>query len=250
MDRLHEPPRLGDAFGVALLDEFFGTPAGDLHYVERSDGYLDAMHAWRYFAEEARWSAVDRECLARLDGRVLDIGAGAGRVALAAQRRGLDVVALDTSPGAVEVCGARGVVDVFGGTVEDLARDRPTERFDTFVLMGNNMGLLAGPSEAPAFLATLSSMAAPGARVVGTAGHIYKTDNPDHLAYHERNRSLGRMAGQLRLRTRYRSLASEWFDYLFASPEELADVVGAAGWRITDVVEDEGYVYLVELKPE
>lgn len=250
MDQLHEPPVIGDAFGAALLDEFFGTPSGDLHFVERSDGYLNAMSTSVYFEEVDSWSAIDRECLERLDGRILDVGAGAGRVSLAARRRGLDVVALDTSPGAVEVCRARGVADVFGGTVEALATDRPTQRFDTFVLMGNNIGLLVGPEEARSLLATMSTMAAPGARVIGTAGHIYKTDNPDHLSYHDRNRALGRMAGQLRLRTRYRSLASEWFDYLFASPEELADVVDGAGWRVSDVVEDEGYVYLVELKPE
>ena len=85
------------------------------------------------------------------------------------------------------------------------------------------------------------------ARIVGTAGHIYKTDNPDHFRYHDLNRSLGRMAGELRLRTRFTHLASEWFDYLFVSPEELAELADTAGWQLVDTVEDEGFVYMVEL---
>ena len=42
-----------------------------------------------------------------------------------------------------------------------------------------------------------------------------------HIAYHQRNRERGRLGGQLRLRLRYRELATEWFDYLVCSVAEL-----------------------------
>jgi hypothetical protein len=44
-----------------------------------------------------------------------------------------------------------------------------------------------------------------------------------HRAYHERNRALGRLPGQIRLRVRYQNLATPWFDYLFASVEEILE---------------------------
>ena len=40
-----------------------------------------------------------------------------------------------------------------------------------------------------------------------------------HLADHQRNRDLGRMAGQLTMRVRYENIASPWFDWLAASPQ-------------------------------
>lgn len=70
--------------------------------------------------------------------RVLDIGAGAGRVALSVQTLGLDVVALDVSRGAIEVCAARGVRNVFHGSMTDLFATA-LEEFNTFVLAGNNL---------------------------------------------------------------------------------------------------------------
>lgn len=244
---LHEPPLLGDAFGTALLAHLDGSPY-DSHYVERSDGYIDVMRHAVYFATPDEWLEPELACLSRLEGRVLDIGAGAGRATLAARDRGLDATALDVSPGAIEACSRRGVEDAFLGTIADLIEERPGERYDTFLLLGNNVGLLRGPAQAPGFLDQLRALGRPGARVVGTVGHIYKTDNPDHLAYHDRNRSLGRMPGELRLRTRFRRLTSEWFDYLFASPDELAGVIAPAGWELADVVESGGYVYMVELR--
>lgn len=230
-----------------MLAHLDGSPH-TLHYVERSDGYIDAMPHAVYFTTPDEWPAPDLACLERLEGRVLDVGAGAGRATLAARARGHDVTALDVSPGALEACRRQGIEDVFLGTTADLLVERPGERYDTFVLLGNNIGLLQGPAQAPGFLNELRALARPGARIVGTAGHIYKTNNPEHFEYHDRNRSLGRLPGELRLRTRFGRLASEWFDYLFASPEELAGVIAPAGWELADVVEGDGFVYMVELR--
>jgi len=244
---LHEEPVLGDAFGAALQAHMRQSPY-DRHYVERSDGLIDDMPHAVYFAEPPDWPEVDRGCLERLSGSVLDVGAGAGRATLAAADLGHRVTALDVSAGAIEVCRQRGIDDLFHGTVQELAGGSNGASYDTFLMLGNNIGLLGGPAQAPGLLAALAAVARPGARIVGTAGHIYKTDNPDHLAYHERNRALGRMPGELRLRTRFQRLAGEWFDYLFASPEELARIAETGGWRLADVVEGSGYVYLAELR--
>jgi hypothetical protein len=48
------------------------------------------------------------------------------------------------------------------------------------------------------------------------------------------------MAGQLRVRIRYREHATAWFDYLFASPGELADLAAGTGWRIARRLDDGG----------
>lgn len=234
-ERIH-PKRLvtGDAFGQVLLacQAGGGIPGVAFEVVERSDGHLAMMDAARYFAPPGEWTATSRFARERAVGRTLDIGAGAGRVALALQDERYDVVALDVSEGATTVCRQRGVRATFTGRVFDLAVTAP-EPFDTFLLLGNNLGLLGGPEQAPRFLDALASMAAPGAVAIGETLNPYRTKDPDHLRYHDDNRALGRLPGQLRLRVRHLQVATAWMEYLFCTPEELEPILEPTRWELT-----------------
>jgi len=235
-DRVHQEHLVvGDAFGniLAACDAAGGAEGAAFEVIERSDGYVRATDAARYFAPLGDWGPTARLVCERAVGRTLDIGAGPGRLALKLQARGDDVVALDVSPGAVAVSRRRGVVNTFNGTVLDLARTGPAP-FDSFVMLGNNLGLLGGADQAPEFLAALASMARPGARIVGETINPYITTDPDHLRYHEANRRLGRMPGQLRLRVRDGHVVTLWWDYLLCTPEELDAVLAPTRWAQTD----------------
>lgn len=215
-----DEPRLGDAFGELMRDalaEETGVgprptiggriPRPTIEIVERDDGFINGAPAARYLTHPSEWFSFDHRAVDRVTGHVLDIGTGAGRAALALQERGVTVTGLDVSPGAVEVARRRGVRDLVVATVDEHARDG--RRYDSFLLLGNNLGLLEGRERAPAFLA---AMARPGARVVAQGTAPYGTTDPVHRDYHERNRRRGRMGGQLRLRVRHRELATGWFD--------------------------------------
>jgi len=246
-------PQLGDAFGGALLAcwEQGTTPNEVLQLIERDDGFLDTMAASRYFAGPDDWHALDHWVCDRAQGRVLDIGSGAGRVSLYLQERGLEVTALDVSPSAGDVCRRRGIHRVFTGTVFELAQQQPDggQRIDAFLLMGNNLGLLGGRHQAPPFLAVLASLAAPNAVILGQGMDPYRTSNELHLAYHERNRALGRLGGQIRMRERYRNQASAWFDYLFATVDELRSLLEGTDWSLEHhQPQEDGPGYVVQLR--
>ncbi len=232
---------IGDAFGAALLDALGGGRG--THTIERDDGFTEPTDAAGYFAPPEDWPVIDRAPLDLVSGRILDVGAGAGRHSLAFERLGHQVVALDTSPGAVEVCRRRGIVEVFEGTVEDLAAASP-EPFDAAIMMGHNLVLLAieGALEA------MRTLLRPGGIVVGTNLDPYRTDDPIHLAYHRRNRAKGRVPGNVRLRVRRGTLATPWFDWCFMAPTELTAHLEVAGWRVADLSEPSPS-YLAVVRP-
>lgn len=239
-------PAIGDALGAALLahlDE--GADAG-VHVVERDDGHVNCDGADLYFTKIGDWFAVEVSMPERVTGRILDIGAGGGRFAVEFQGRGHDVVALDVSPGCLEVCRRLGVEQIFHGTVFELADRRP-EPFDTFLLMGHNYGLLSGPEHAPHFLDTLRRIAGPGARIIGTNRDPLGTTDPVHLGYHRMNLERGREPGQMTIRVRWRHLATPWFDYWFLPVERLAEVAAACGWELVGTDYENGH-YLAELR--
>ena len=122
-----------DAYGELLLAAYEGRAAHEV--MERDDGLLYVGDPSDYFAPFRRWPAAERKAMRFVRGRTLDVGAGAGRVSLHLQERGHEVVAIDTSPLALEVCRRRGVertetrslADLDGLGVFDTVLDPPQQ---------------------------------------------------------------------------------------------------------------------------
>lgn len=240
-------PIVGDAFGSALLAHLHGDD-GD-HVVERDDGFVETMTAAGYFAAPEDWPELDRLALDRATGHLLDAGAGAGRAALAYQERGGAVIAIDTSPGAVEVCSARGVLTSVRSSISDPVPALPRRAFDSILLLGNNLGILGSASHARRMFAAMAELMAPGGRVLGIGLDPHATDQPHHLEYQAWNRERGRLPGQIRLRVRHRRLADAWFDWLFLSIGELRDLAAASEWEVVEHTEPEpGYLAVLQPK--
>jgi SAM-dependent methyltransferase len=225
-----------DAYGQEIWNCHKGVSTYEI--VEREDGLIDLGSAPPYFQGHENWPAHERETIQQARGPVLDIGCGAGRVALYLQNRGHRVLAIDNSPLVVKVAKLRGVT-----TARVLAIDKIQSlrvRFGTIVLYGNNFGLLGGFRRARRLLAAMRGITTPDALIIAAAADPYKTRDSVHLAYHQRNRERGRMAGQIRLRIRYRQFRGCWFDYLFASQDEVRSIVETTGWAVSDMVESQG----------
>jgi SAM-dependent methyltransferase len=233
-----------DGYGQMLLAGLEGRDAVEI--VERDDGFIDAAAgASTYLAPFRRWPPVQRQAMRFARGRVLDVGCGGGRVCLHLQERGHEVVGIDISPGAVEVCRRRGARDVRLCSIDHV--DDSLGVFDTIVMLGNNFGLFASAAKAKRLLRRFHRLTSEHGRIVAETRDVYRTDDPAHLAYHERNRSRGRMSGQIRIRVRYRDHATPWFDYLMVSQDELDGLLEGTGWQLQRVLESEDtYVAIVD----
>lgn len=234
-----------DGYGRLIYDHYRGRPSTEV--IERDDGWFGvSTGAPAYFAPFEDWPAHQRRAMRSVRGRVLDVGAGAGRVALHLQTRGHAVVAIDASPLAIRTCRLRGVRDA---RVLPLAGVNAwLGRFDTIVMLGNNFGLFGSPRRARSLLRRLHALTSPCARIVAETRNPYRGRTADHRRYHERNRRRGRPAGQIRMRVRHGRACTAWFDYLFVSPREMEAIVAGTGWRLARTLDSGGPIYIAVLE--
>lgn len=247
MQELVPEPVLGDAFGETLraCHQAGQRPGVVFEVVERDDAWIGVTDAATYFSALEDWPAIERQMYPEITGRVLDIGCGAGRHATVLAAAGRKVIGVDPSPGAVEVARARGV-DARQGSVTSLPDG--IDHVDAILLFGHNIGLLGDTRQAPVVLTELARVAAPGARMIASGIDPYVTGNPDHLAYHERNRERGRLAGHLRLRVRHGGVATSWFDYVFRSKAELSELLRDSPWRLAETRHADAGSYVAIMK--
>jgi hypothetical protein len=111
--------------------------------------------------------------------------------------------------------------------------------FDTVLLLGNNLGLLASAERAAVVLGNLAAVTKPRGQLLGSGLDPYRTDTETHLAYHDWNRQRGRLPGQVRMRVRDGAIATPWFDYLFVSLAELQEILTSMPWQLRDVAEED-----------
>jgi len=237
-----------DAFGQELIAYLLHKERVEI--VERDDGYIDLSKILPYyFSGYGQWIPIERRAIGLARGRVLDIGCGAGRVCLYLQKKGLAVTGIDISPKAIEVCKKRGVKKALLLPIERIGRFK-RDSFDAIVMFGNNFGLFGNSKKAKALLKQMHRITSRDAVILAGTRDPYKTRDPGHLAYHELNRKRGRMAGQLRIRIRYKQYVGKWVDYLFVSKEEMRGILLGTGWKVREFFgeRDPLYVAVIEKK--
>jgi len=242
MKRLTAPD---DAVGLQMWAYMKGGSPFEI--AERDDGFIDvSRNTEGYFASFEGWPERQQRAMKCARGRrALDVGCGAGRVSLYLQKQGIHVAAIDTSPLAIRICKGRGVKHARLLGIEEIGRLRA--RFDTVVLLGNNFGLFGNVRKAKRLLKQLHRLTHDGAVLIAETVNPYKTTNPFHRRYQQRNRQRGRMPGQIRMRIRFQGHASRWFDYLLVSPEEMRDILDGTGWKVTRFIDgsQRSYVAIV-----
>lgn len=237
-----------DAYGQEVWAFFLGKKSFEV--IERDDGFVDfSTGAPAYFAEHKDWPKIQKQAIKYARGRVLDVGAGAGRVSLYLQKKKLGVVAIDNSPLAIKVCKKRGVKHAKVLPIEQIGKFKP-DCFDTIIMFGNNFGLFGSFKKAKLLLKKFHKITSPSALIITENVDPYKTEDPVHLAYHKFNRKRGRMPGQLRIRIRFRNFIGDWFDYLLVSKKEMKEILKDTGWKVRKFIDSDNYMYSAIIEKE
>jgi len=218
--------RMIDIFGQALQSYWLGRNEPRL-IIRRDDGFVVRQDLAAWFTprlrEHEQWlvdSAVEP---------IMDLGCGAGRHVLHFQKLGFEIVGLDRSARAVEVCRERGCLDVVDGDVNVHRIAGDGDRFHTLLLFGNNIGIAGTPERSVILLRRLRSALAAKGRILVASIDLSKAANGTHRGYLESNRSAGRSPGQTRIQLEYGDCIGDWFDWIYPEPTELRGWAERAG---------------------
>ncbi len=195
-----------------------------------------------YFTLEGALAELDALAVEACRGRVLDVGAGAGRHALALQARGLEVVAIDVSPICVAICRERGVRDARVFDVMELASAEPLGRFDTLLFGMQTIGVAGGVETLETLLRRLRACLAPGGRILADSSALREPWEGDAS-----DRSASR--GEIVLTTRYRGWRGDPFPWVYLAEADLREIAEAAGYGMQTLGRVASGEYLASLEP-
>jgi SAM-dependent methyltransferase len=213
--------------GQALLDYHHGATRAV--FTVHSDLWQDEPTPVEdyYRPDHVQLPEIERDALARCRGRVLDLGAGAGRHALELQRRGLAVTAVDVTSEAIEIMRERGVTDARCGDLDTVSG----ERFDTILLLMHGIGLVGTLDGLDDFLARVDLHFEHGGQIIFDSADLGIV-LPDR--FHEgldHWRAGGRYPGEIEFRLSYKKLEGEPYPWLFVDPQTLGRHAENAGFR-------------------
>lgn len=221
-----------DTFGYALMD-YFNDP-NSIHIIERDDGYLDPIQTREYYGSYEEWNPVEQKLAKLVEGKVLDVGCGSGRCVKYFQEEGIEAVGIDISEYAIEASKRFGVKNC--RVMDALNLEFPEDSFGTATLFCNGFGL-CGLDGSWKMLQGLSKVVRPGGLLIASSLDPKNTTNPVHLAYHQRNRELGKPIGLVRIRVNFHDMKGDWFDLYLIEPEHVEDFVSGTGWSLEKLVD-------------
>lgn len=226
----------------ALVDFFQGDHAASLG-VHSTLGEHDRIPVEVFFRSPESLFPFERAALALCRGRVLDFGACAGVHSLLLQERGLEVLAVETLPGAVEILRARGVERVVRGDAFELDEGP----FETVLMMMNGIGPVGTLEGLDRFLARAPALLAPGGQIlVDSAPPVRHDDDPGRedvdLPTEEPS-----YPGEAWIRLEYDGELGPAFRELYVEEDVLAERAGAGGWACSFVHRDEEGSYVAQL---
>ncbi|MEI6085200.1 MAG: class I SAM-dependent methyltransferase [Verrucomicrobiota bacterium] len=143
-------------------------------------------------------------------GKILDVGAAAGRHSIELRRRGLRVCALDILSEAAQILSDRGVTAPIVGDILHWSGDQ----FDTVLMLMNGIGLVGTPEKLDEFLCHAPNLLTHGGQIICDSIDVSVSQTPTHVAYRENNLRKGLYPGQQCFSISYAGQQGEIFPWL------------------------------------
>lgn len=231
-----------DLFGKAMFDFQTNNSPEDI-ITETTISEEDEMSVDYLFRSYNEMPKLEQKALQLANGKILDVGCGAGSHSLSLQNdRNLDVTSIDISEKAIETCKLRGIKNAKVQNILDFEE----EKFDTIILLMNGVGIFGKLENCNKFLTKLKSLLNPGGQILlDSSDIIYMFDEdedggkwiPSNNDYY----------GELVFNISYKGEKEEPFDWLYLDYNTLQNAAVANGLKCELISEGEHYDYLARL---
>lgn len=211
-----------------------------VHSPDFDDDVIPVAYLFRDYQE---MPVLEKKALQLCKGRVLDVGCGAGSHSLYLQKeKKLEVTAIDTSKGAVEVCRKRGLIDARNISFEEVAE----EKFDTILLLMNGTGIIGRMKNLDGFFNKLEHLLNPHGQVLLDSSnliYLFEADE-DGGIWVDAGRGY---YGELHYSLSYKGETSPGFDWLYLDFDSLSLAAAKNGFTCEKIQEGDHYDYLAKL---
>ncbi|MCP4896235.1 MAG: class I SAM-dependent methyltransferase [bacterium] len=213
--------------------------------VVRSSLWADeAMSAAAYYRpSDQPLPALEQIALDACRGRVLDVGAGAGRHALVLQGMGSDVVAIDAAQEAVRVMNQRGVRQTRCVSWQEI----DDGQFDTVLLLMHGIGVVGDLDGLRTFLRRAPSLLTDQGQLIFDSADLSEAFEAEGIDLSQIEIDEGGYLGEVRFELEFDGVRGEEYSWLFVDEESLSVVAAEFGFECEVIAHGTRGTYLARL---
>lgn len=232
-----------DIIGTALLDYYNGNYSEDI-ITETNISEEDELPLPYLFRDFNEMPEIEQKALKFAKGKVLDVGCGAGGHALYLQEKGFDVLGIDTSEGAIEVCKLRGLKNAKHIDLLQLKN----EKFDSILMLMNGTGIFQNLETTSKYLQHLKSLLNPEGQIL--------IDSSDLQYMYDATEEGGILVpadhyyGELEFTMRYKEMESELFEWLYLDEKLFEELCVENNLHFEVIERGENFDYLARIRPQ
>ena len=221
-----------DLFGKAILDFQTNNSPKDI-ITETNISDADEMSVAYLFRNYNEMPKLEQKALQLTQGKVIDVGCGAGSHSLYLQEKGFEVTSIDISENAIKACQLRSLKNAKTQNILDLKN----EKFDTILLLMNGTGIFQTILESSKYLQKLKSLLNPNGQILIDSSDIIYMFDEDEVP-------TDNYYGELTFTISYKNETENPFPWLYLDYTLLEKLATENGLKCELIEKGEHYDYL------
>ena len=231
-----------DLFGKAILDfQTNNNPENIITQTSISDS--DEMNIAYLFRDFNKMPKLEQKALQLANGKVLDVGCGAGSHSLyLSETKKLEVLSIDISENAIKTCELRGVKNAKAINILDL--DANVEKFDTILLLMNGTGIFETISKTKKYFDKLKSLLNKNGQILIDSSDLIYMYDEDEI---EEIKNSEKYYGEIDFTIQYKNEPEKPIPWLYLDFPLLEKLALKSGFVCKKLIEGKNFDYLAQI---